>query len=114
MPADAWKQFEGAGRGENYLAALARYRREEREKAETGPDPFLAIPSKNDPGPRVKMVWASYLARAGRADEAIAAYRDVISDCEARAGMEYKELAEQARSETRRLTRRQKPLLRGR
>ena len=62
--------------------------------------------SDKDPGPRVKTVWASYLARVGRRDEAIAAYRQVIKDCESRSEEEYNELAKQARDEVRILERR--------
>lgn len=38
LPGDAWKEFEGAGRGGDYLSSLADYRKQERdrEKADLG------------------------------------------------------------------------------
>jgi hypothetical protein len=55
--------------------------------------------------PGAKMVWARYLSQTGRPDEAQAAYREMIEDCARSIGPEYKDLADAARDELRKLER---------
>jgi hypothetical protein len=62
--------------------------------------------STGDTHPGAKMVRARYLSQTGRADEARAAYREVIDDCARSIGPEYEDLAEAAREELKTLERR--------
>ena len=61
--------------------------------------------SVDRPHPGAKLVRADYLAETGRRDEAMAAYREAIKDCESSIGPEYEGIVEQAEGGLRRLER---------